>query len=148
MLSFGRIAHFYSCMKLEDQQKVSAHFDMSAKILDGFFYFLDSCRNTCAHGNRIYTSNIDKKFQHFIPDTKIHCDLQIPKNKSGNYLHGKTDILAMLISFKIFLCKSDFSQLKKKFKKAHKHIEKVIPEHVLANIDKEMGISNALLALL
>lgn len=148
VLSFGRIAHFYSCMKLEDQQKVSAHFDMSAKTLDGFFYFLDSCRNTCAHGNRIYTSNIDKKFQHFIPDTKIHCDLQIPKNKSGNYLHGKTDILAMLISFKIFLCKSDFSQLKKKFKKAHKNIEKVIPEHVLANIDKEMGISNALLALL
>ena len=29
-----------------------------------------------------------------------------------------------------------------------KHIEKIIPEHVLANIDKEMGISNALLALL
>lgn len=139
VLTFGRIAHFYSCMKLNEQQAVAKHFRMSAGELDGFIYFLGSLRNACAHGSRIYTSNTAKKFQKIIPDTKIHASLDIPKNSTGNYIAGKSDVLAMLITLKYFSRKSDFNAIKKKFCKAYHEMESMIPPSILENIHQEMG---------
>lgn len=140
VLSFGRIAHFYSCMNLNEQQAVSNHFSMSASTLDGFMYFLDDFRNTCAHGARVYTSDKTAPFQRLAPDTLIHQSLGIPKNSAGNYVMGKTDVLAKLISLKCFLGKSDFRQTKKRFKKYYQKLETSIPNPILQRIDREMGM--------
>lgn len=141
VMSFGRIAHFYSCMELAEQQAVAAHFDMSAGALDGFMYFLDDFRNTCAHGARIYTANKFRRFQKLIPDTNIHIALGIPRNNAGNYITGKCDVLAMLITLKCFLPKREFAQTKKRFKKYHKKAEVSIPQNIMQLIDNEMGIT-------
>ena len=109
----------------------------------GFLYFLNDFRNTCAHGDRIYTTNRHKRFLKFIPDTQIHKDLDIPLNQSNNYLYGKSDVLAMLIALKIFLPKSEFSTLKKRIYRLEKKTLNIIPDTIRENIDKEMGYIHA-----
>lgn len=100
VISFGRVAHFYSCMKLSDQQNVSKHFCISASELSGFMYFLDDLRNVCAHGGRIYTPNKGASYLKFIPDTPHHASPRLTRNtkKSKWKLHlrkirhdGRTD---------------------------------------------------------
>ena len=147
-ISFGRIAHFYSCMKLSEQQAVAQHFKMSARTLDGFIYFLDDFRNACAHGNRMYTSNKRSGHQKFIPDTVEHEKMGIPRNQEGNYISGKTDVLAKLIALKYFSKSPDFRTLKRRFQAGHKKLEKIIPASILMNIDAEMGISPERLSFL
>lgn len=148
VLTFGRIAHFYSCMNLEEQQAIAKHFNMSASELDGFIYFLNDLRNTCAHGSRIYTTNTAKKYQKIIPDTRIHDLLKIPKNNTGNYISGKTDVLAIFITLKYFSKKSDFRIIKKKFRKAYQKMASIVPASVLKNINQEMGFPATYLPML
>ncbi len=105
-------------------------------------------RNTCAHGGRIYTSNTARHFQKLIPDTEIHRQLFIPQNSTGNYIIGKTDVLAILITLKCFSSKSDFRVIKKTFKKAYAKMGCQIPTPVLANIDQEMGLPMEYLQML
>ena len=137
--SFGQVAHFFSCMKVSEQTAVASHFKLSANQLDGFIYFLSDIRNTCAHGSRIYTPNKAYRFQRLIPDTKIHSELEIPQNNAGNYIRGKTDILAILITLKVFSKKTDFGTLKKHLRKIYAEMESEIPEEILHNINQEMG---------
>ena len=139
VLSFGRVAHFYSCMQLFDQQKVSQHFNISASELSGFMYFLDDLRNVCAHGGRIYTPNNVASYLKFIPDVSHHKALNIPRNPSGNYIYGKSDTMAALIAFKIFLKKSDFTKTKKTFLLKETALSRQLPESIMLNIEKEMG---------
>ena len=152
VLSFGTIQHFYASMKLPDQQNISRHFNLSASDLNGFLGFLKGFRNICAHGGRIYTSNYSAN-QHglwlkFIPDTQYHVMLCLPQNASGNFLHGKSDVLALLIAFRIFLKKSDFTHIRKVFQQKYQILQKIVPESVMASIDKEMGFPYQLLSSL
>lgn len=152
VLSFGTIQHFYASMKLPDQQNISRHFNLSASDLNGFLGFLKAFRNICAHGGRIYTSNYSAN-QHglwlkFIPDTQYHVMLCLPQNASGNFLHGKSDVLALLIAFRIFLKKSDFTHIRKVFQQKYQILQKIVPESVMASIDKEMGFPYQLLSSL
>lgn len=140
VLTIGQVAHFYSCMNFKEQAAIAKHFKMNAGQLNGFINFIAEKRNTCAHGSRIYTSNNSKNFQRLIPNTKIHTLLGIQKNKSGNYIIGKTDVLAILITLKYFSKKSDFKILKKHFKKSYLYMQKQIPQHILNNIHQEMGL--------
>lgn len=149
VLSFGTIQHFYASMKLPNQQNISRHFNLSASDLNGFLGFLKAFRNICAHGGRIYTSNYSAN-QHglwlkFIPDTQYHVMLCLPQNASGNFLHGKSDVLALLIAFRIFLKKSDFTHIRKVFQQKYQILQKIVPESVMASIDKEMGFPYQLL---
>lgn len=139
ILSFGQVAHFYSCMNLDEQKSVAEHFKLSPGQLDGFIYFLSDMRNTCAHGSRIYTSNKIGRFQKIIPDTLVHRHLGISRTDAGNYLIGKTDVLAILITLKYFSAKSDFGIVKKHFKKYYTKMASQIPEPILQNIHNEMG---------
>ena len=104
-------------MKLSDQQNVSKHFSLSASDLNGFLGFLKAFRNVCAHGGRIYTANYSANQYgsslKFIPDTHYHTALCLPRNTSGNFIYGKSDVLALLIAFQIFLKKSDFTRMRK-----------------------------------
>ncbi len=137
--TIGEVAHFYSCMKIEEQAAIASHFKISAGQMDGFIKFISDIRNTCAHGSRIYTSNKAKRFQLLIPDTKVHDSLGIPRNNTGNYIRGKTDVLAILIVLKYFSKKKDFGMLKKHLKKCYDRMAGKIPEQILYSINKEMG---------
>lgn len=127
-------------MNFKEQAAIAKHFKMNAGQLNGFINFIAEKRNTCAHGSRIYTSNNSKNFQRLIPNTKIHTLLGIQKNKSGNYIIGKTDVLAILITLKYFSKKSDFKILKKHFRKSYLYMQKQIPQYILNNIHQEMGL--------
>lgn len=140
VLTIGQVAHFDSCMNFKEQAAIAKHFKMNAGQLNGFINFIAEKRNTCAHGSRIYTSNNSKNFQRLILNTKIHTLLGIQKNKSGNYIIGKTDVLAILITLKYFSQKSDFKILKKHFRKSYLYMQKQIPQHILNNIHQEMGL--------
>lgn len=146
--SFGQVAHFYSCMKLDEQAAIAKNFKLSPGQLDGFIYFLSDIRNTCAHGSRIYTPNTARSYQRLIPDTQTHSQLNIPKNPTGNYIYGKTDVLAMLITLKHFSKKSDFGILKKHIRKCYAKMQKIIPQPILDNINREMGFPMDYLQLL
>lgn len=148
ILSFGRMANFYHCMKLKDQQEISSAFKLSAAKMDGFLRFLNYMRNVCAHGGRIYTPNNNTTHLKFIPDTQYHTSLNIPRNRSGNFIYGKSGVLAMLIAFKIFLKKSDFTNIRKGFIKLEKALEKEIPNAIMNNIEKEMGFPSRYLPML
>ncbi len=148
VISFGRTAHFYSCMKLSEQQAIAKHFKMSARALDSFIYFLDDFRNACAHGSRMYTSNKRSGHQKFIPDTVEHEKMGIPRNQEGNYISGKTDVLAKLIALKYFSKRLDFRMLKRKFQASHKALENIVSAPILLKIDTEMGISPERLSFL
>lgn len=143
VLSFGKIAHFYSCMYLDEQQAVAQQFKMSAKCLDGFIYYLGDIRNTCAHGGRVYTPNKSSYYRKNIPDTSLHKLMAIPRNGAGNYIAGKNDILAAMISFKYFLGKAEFRILKKKLKRAHDALKKSIPVEILSKVDSELGLNES-----
>ena len=146
--TFGRVAHFYSCMQIKDKQKVSQHFHISYSALDGFVHFLDDIRNVCAHGGRIYTPNKVAAHLKFIPNTSYHSTLKIPQNSSGNYIYGKSDVMAIFIAFKIFLKKSDFNKIKKLFLTSKNSLSKQIPSKIMVNIEKEMGFPSKYLQYL
>lgn len=139
VLSFGTVARFYSCMNLSEQEAVAKHFKMSAGQLDGFIYFLGDTRNTCAHGSRVYTANRAQHHQKFIPDMPVHVQLNIQRSSTGNYIQGKTDVLAILITLKYFSTKSGFGTTKKRFKKYYMQMKPLIPPVILDNINQEMG---------
>ena len=139
IMSFGRVVHFYSCMKLVDQQKICKHFNLPASALSGFLYFLNDLRNICAHGGRIYTPNNHGTYINHIPDTAYHTTLGIPKNTHGNYIYGKCDVMAMMIAFKTFLKPSDFTKTKRFFEAKEAALAQKIPSPIMRNIEKEMG---------
>lgn len=142
ILTFGRINTFYSRMRLVDQQLVSAHFNLSASDFNGFIYFISDFRNKCAHCERIYTTKNHGGFQKFIPNTAFHTVLKIPLNSTNNFIYGKTDVLALLISFKIFLPKRNFTKLLNEFNKEVLKLEKILPPEIMGNIKTEMGIKS------
>lgn len=147
ILSFGTVQHFYASMKLPDQQNISRHFSLSASDLNGFLGFLKTFRNTCAHGGRVYTANQHIIRLKFIPDTGYHSKLNIPKNPSGNFIYGKSDVLALLIAFQIFLKNSDFARLVKTFYAKYHLLQKKLPPSIMSNIDREMGYPALMLSI-
>lgn len=152
ILSFGTIQHFYASLKLPDQQNISFHFNLPASDLNGFLGFLKAFRNICAHGGRIYTSNYSASqygpWLKFIPDTQYHVALCLPRNASGNFLYGKSDVLALLIAFRIFLKRSDFTHIRKVFQQKYQILQKIVPASIMTSIDKEMGYPYHLLPAL
>jgi abortive infection bacteriophage resistance protein len=138
ILTFGRINVFYSRMKLADQQIISANFGLSAAALNGFLYFLASFRNRCAHGERIYTAKNTNGNTKKIPDTPLHVSLQIP-NKQGNYIKGKDDVLALLISLKLLIDKKDFLIILKEYQKELADLAKKIPSKIMVKNLSEIG---------
>lgn len=138
--TMGQVSKFYSCMKLAEQTAVARHFKISPNQMSGFIKFLTDIRNTCAHGSRIYTSNKAAVHQILIPDTRVHTELEIPRNNAGNYIYGKSDFLAILIMLKYLSAKKDFGIIKKHLKKYYDRMAVQIPDTILANIHLEMGL--------
>ena len=109
-LTFGQISRMYSLLSPEIKTKVSRHFvSVSERDLILFLRVLTNFRNVCAHNERLFSY----QDRYDIPDTVLHAKLGIPMN-GHQYIYGKKDLFAVIISFRYLLSPSDFSAFKRR----------------------------------
>lgn len=108
-LTLGQTSKMYSFMLPSIKSKVSAHYgNITEKELIQYLKVLTIFRNICAHNERLFS--FETRFE--IPDTTLHKKMCIPQ-KGTQYLYGKHDMFALLITFRYLLDKEDFKSLKK-----------------------------------
>lgn len=91
------------------------------------------CRNSCAHGERLYTF----KTREACPKLMLHEKLNIPLNANGNeYTYGQRDLFSVVISFKYLLDSSDFKEFKNSLSKLIKRYQRKSKVEIAI---KEMG---------
>lgn len=108
-LTLGQISKMYSFLQNDIQSKISQCYPfVNEKELKQYLKMLTDYRNVCAHNERLFSfrSHTD------IPNTRLHTKLKIPINGT-QYVMGKNDVFAVIISFRYLLSKNDFSIFKK-----------------------------------
>lgn len=107
--TFGTLSKMYMLLQQDLQIKISSNFDsVDESQLSKFLSILTKYRNVCAHNERLFAYKVNES----IPDTLLHQKLGIPK-KGAQYKQGKSDLFAIVISFRYFLPREDFLQFKK-----------------------------------
>lgn len=112
-LTFGQLSKMYSFLKTNVQAKISIHFNgVNERELGQYLKALTYYRNVCAHNERLYSfrCRVD------IPDTLLHEKLSIPQ-RGKQYTLGKSDLFAVVISFRYLLSGSEFIEFKKQITK-------------------------------
>ena len=82
---------------------------VSERDLIQFLRVLTNFRNVCAHNERLFSY----QDRYDIPDTALHVKLEIPMN-GQQYIYGKKDLFAVIISFRYLLTPADFSAFKRR----------------------------------
>ena len=112
ILTFGQSSKMYSLLQPSVKAKISHHFKhVTEKELIQHIRFLTDIRNVCAHNERLF-SHLDR---YEIPDTIIHAKLNIPMN-GEQYVFGRRDLFATVISLRYLLNKPDFLEFKRQLK--------------------------------
>lgn len=108
-LTFGQASKMYSFLTTQMQSKITTNYpNVSEKELGQYLKVLTHFRNICAHNERLFS--FKSRFE--IPNTKLHEKLKI--QKTGNqYIQGKHDLFAIVISFRYLLNNDDFKSFKK-----------------------------------
>lgn len=116
-VTFGALSKFYALMTQDLKAKVSKNFDsVNEKQLEQFLSVITKFRNVCAHNERLYSYRTKDD----IPDTAIHKKLNIAR-KGTNYIYGKRDLFALVISFRYLLPDNDFVKFVAAFKRILKY---------------------------
>ncbi len=116
-ITFGTLSKFYSLTTHDIKAKISKNFDkVNEKQLEQYLSVITKFRNVCAHNERLYCY----RTRNSIPDTSIHQKLNIPQ-KGTQYIYGKQDLFAVVISFKYLLPNSDFKKFKASLSKIINH---------------------------
>lgn len=110
ILTMGTISKFYKQMKKTDRINVSKNFNLLEETLGKYIYLITLFRNICAHEERCYSEKVRAQ----IADSSHHVRLNLLKNTTGNYLQGKNDIFALLITMRELLSKKDYTILIRK----------------------------------
>ena len=104
-LTFGQISKMYQYSTSDIRTKVSLNFaNMSEVQLHQLIRILASCRNVCAHNERLYSFQVNEA----IPDMVLHSKLQLPQ-KNGQYTIGKKDLFAVVIALRLSCLKQTSS---------------------------------------
>ncbi len=107
-LTFGQISKMYQYATSDIRTKISLNFaNMSEIQLHQLIRILASCRNICAHNERLYSFRVNEA----IPDMLLHSKLQIPQKK-GQYTIGKKDLFAVVVALRYLLDDSEFKKFK------------------------------------
>ena len=102
------LSKFYSFMTDDLKAKVSKNFDsVNERQLEQYLSVITKFRNVCAHNERLFSYQIKND----IPDTVLHKKLGIPQNGT-QYICGKRDLFAVVISFRYLLTNDDFKKFK------------------------------------
>jgi abortive infection bacteriophage resistance protein len=103
-ITFGQVSKLYQYVPNDVQYKISQQFEhVTERQLHQFMRVLTSCRNVCAHGERLYSFSINET----ISDTALHKKLAIPL-ANGQYALGKHDLFSVVIALRYLLDASDF----------------------------------------
>jgi abortive infection bacteriophage resistance protein len=112
-LTFGQVSKLYQYVPNDVQYKISQQFEnVTERQLHQFMRALTSCRNVCAHGERLYSFSINET----ISDTTLHKKLAIPQI-NGQYVSGKHDLFSVVIALCYLLDASDFKCFKSELRK-------------------------------
>lgn len=108
-LTFGNISKMYMLLPQNIQIKVSRNYSyINEKQLGQILRILVKYRNVCAHGERLFTyKTIDS-----IPDLPLHMKMNLLK-KGNQYLYGKNDLFAVVLSLRYLLSDQWYKELKK-----------------------------------
>lgn len=109
ILTLGSISKFYSLMQQQERQEISKTFHLSDNELENLLTYISSIRNFCAHGNRLYCYRSKRP----LFDTQLHKSMGIEKSEKGEYIYGKRDLFAVMISLKLTISKVEFRRLVK-----------------------------------
>lgn len=112
ILTFGQSSKMYSLLHPSIKSKVSHHFKyVTERELIQHIRFLTDIRNICAHNERLFSHR--DRFE--IPNTIIHTKLNISMN-GEQYVFGRRDLFATVISLRYLLNKPDFLEFKRQLK--------------------------------
>lgn len=103
-VTFGSLSKMYTLLKQNVQIKISSNFNsINEAKLGNILNFLTKYRNVCAHNERLF-SHWERES---IPDLLLHQKMAIPK-RGTEYMYGKSDLFAVVISLRYLLPKEDF----------------------------------------
>ena len=134
-ITFGQVSKLYQYIPNSIQCKISKEFDhVSERQLHQFIRVLSSCRNVCAHGERLYSFHINET----IPDTMLHSKLKIFQ-KNGQYTLGKQDLFSVVIALRYLISTQDFKSFKRSLKKLITTVLRNCPHITERQLLSEMG---------
>jgi len=116
-ITFGSLSKFYALTTSDIQVKISKNFaSVNEKQLEQYLSVITKFRNVCAHNERLFSY----KTRNDIPDTVLHRKLNIPRQGS-QFIYGKKDLFAIVISFRYLLSPEDFRKFKQSLAKIIRH---------------------------
>lgn len=134
-LTFGQISKMYQYSTSDVRTKVSLNFaNMSEIQLHQLIRILASCRNVCAHNERLYSFHVNEA----IPDMVLHSKLKLPQ-KNGQYTIGKKDLFAVVIALSYLIDNQEFKQFKAELKRLIHSVLKDCPDISQKLLFSKMG---------
>jgi abortive infection bacteriophage resistance protein len=134
-ITFGQVSKLYQYVTNDVQYKISQQFEhVTERQLHQFMRVLTSCRNVCAHGERLYSFSINET----ISDTALHKKLAIPQI-NGQYMLGKHDLFSVVIALRYLLDTPDFKCFKAELRKCIKNVLKHCPHLTENQLYAQMG---------
>lgn len=134
-LTFGQTSKIYQYIPNDIQYKISQKFyHVTERELHQFITVIARCRNTCAHGERLFSFHIRET----IPNTILHKKLGIVQ-KNGQYIIGKQDLFSVVIALRYLIENNEFRQFKSRLSKLITKVLKDCPHLSEEHLLKEMG---------
>lgn len=134
-LTFGQVSKIYQYVPNDIQYKISKKFPhVTERQLHQFITVIARCRNTCAHGERLFSFHIRET----IPNTALHKKLEI-RQKNGQYITGKQDLFSVVIALRYLIGDNEFVHFKCNLSKLITQVLKDCPHLLKEQLLKEMG---------
>ena len=134
-ITFGQLSKLYQYLPNSIQSRISREYPhVSERQLHQFLRVLTSCRNVCAHGERLYSFRINES----IPDTILHRKLNIPQ-VNGQYICGKSDLFSVVIALRYLLDPNEFKTVKRQLSSLIRNVLTQCPSLTEQQLYEQMG---------
>lgn len=134
-ITLGQTSKMYSLLQPSVKARVSHHFShVTERELIQHLKVLTDFRNVCAHNERLFCH----RNRYEIPNTLLHQKLAIPMN-GEQYVCGRRDLFAAVISLRYLLAKKDFLSFKAKLKHRIKTVIRQSPSLSESLLLESMG---------
>lgn len=139
-ISFGSISKMYMLQKQELKAKIAIEYQyLNEGTLAVLLNACATCRNVCAHGERLYTF----KRRQAIPKLLLLQKMNIPMTENENeYVIGQKDLFSIVISLRYLLNHDDFINFKNELVKTIDQYQKEAQSATFNEIMNEMGFPN------
>lgn len=107
----GKIRKFFINCKTELKENVARYYGINTLDLISMISTINMFRNVCAHDNRLYCYKINDANKQ-VADTPLHANMHIstvPTKTGSDYILGKKDLFACVISLRYLLSETLFS---------------------------------------